>query len=292
MIVVTTPTGNIGSQLVPHLLAAEQRVRVIARDPSKLAPAIRGAVEVVQGSADDPAVVDQAFAGAESVFWLVPPRFATDDVTRYYLDYTRPAVGAIQKHGVKRVVSLSSLGRDLGRKAGLISTSHAKDEMLEHSGAHFRGVWSPGFMENMLTQLRPLKQQGTFFLPSLPDLKLPHATTRDIAASAARLLLDASWTGRGGLAVLGPEDLSPNDMAAIMTDVLGRPIRYQRVPGPAYQESLMSHGASAAMARGLVEMHAAIDEGLYNQEPRTADNTTPTTFRRWCQDVLKPAFDA
>jgi uncharacterized protein YbjT (DUF2867 family) len=49
MIVVTTPTGNIGSQVVKHLLAANEAVRVIVRDPAKLAPEVQGSVDVVQG---------------------------------------------------------------------------------------------------------------------------------------------------------------------------------------------------------------------------------------------------
>jgi uncharacterized protein YbjT (DUF2867 family) len=269
MIVVTTPTGNIGS---------------------KLSPEVRSKVNIVQGSADDPDVVDRAFEGAESVFWVVPPSFRVPNVEKYYLDFTRPAVAAIKAQGVKRVVSVSSLGRHLGIKAGVISASHAKDALLESSGAHFRGLWNPGFMENMLMQLQPLKQQGVFFSPGKPDLKLPHAATRDIAASGAKLLLDKSWTGIGGLAVLGPEDLSLDDMAAIMTEVLGRPIRFQSVPGSAYKESLMGHGASEAMAQSLVEMHAAIDEGRLYVEPRTPENTTPTSFRQFCREVLKPAL--
>ncbi len=290
MIVVTTPTGNIGSKLLPHLLAANEPVRVIARDPTKVPADILRRVEVVQGSTDDPAVLDKAFAGAEGLFWVVPPSFAAQDVQSYYLDFTRPAVAAIKEHGVKRVVSVSSLGRHLGRTAGVISASHAKDELLESSGAHFRGLWCPGFMENMLRAVPSLKQQGAFFAPGKADLKLPHAATRDIAASGAKLLLDRSWTGAGGLAVLGPEDLSADDQARIMTEVLGRPIRFQPVPGPAYQKTLMDHGASEAMARGLVEMYAAIDEGLYGADTRTPENTTPTSFRQWCEEVLKPAF--
>src|SRR4051812_33538028 len=113
MIIVTTPTGRIGSQLLSHLLAAGERVRVIARDPAKLDPATRARVEVVQGSADDPAVVDRAFAGADSVFWVVPPLWSADDVTDYYLRFTRPAAEAMKAHGVRRVVSVSSLGRGL-----------------------------------------------------------------------------------------------------------------------------------------------------------------------------------
>jgi len=33
----------------------------------------------------------------------------------------------------------------------------------------------------------------------------------------------------------------------------------------------------------------AKNEGLDNAEPRTAGSTTPTSFRQWCREVLKPA---
>jgi uncharacterized protein YbjT (DUF2867 family) len=121
-------------------------------------------------------------------------------------------------------------------------------------------------------------------------VKLPQVATRDIAASGAKLLIDRSWTGQGGLAVLGPEDLSFDDMAAIMTDVLGKPIRFQSIPGEAYKAQLMKFGASEHFAQSLVDMHAAKDNGLDKTVPRTPKNTTPTTFRQWCQEVLKPAF--
>jgi hypothetical protein len=79
-------------------------------------------------------------------------------------------------------------------------------------------------------------------------------------------------------------------MAAIMTEVLGKPIRFQSVPGEAYKAQLIKFGASEAFAQSLVEMHAAKNQGLDNSEPRTPENTTPTSFRRWCEEVLKRAF--
>src|SRR5882757_1069336 len=100
-----------------------------------------------------------------------------------------------------------------------------------------------------------------FFFPSRPDVKAPLVATRDIAEIGARLLLDHSWTGQGGLAVLGPEDLSFDDMAAILPDVLGRPIRFQSVPGEAFKAQLMKVGASEEFAQSLVELYAARDNG-------------------------------
>ncbi len=61
-------------------------------------------------------------------------------------------------------------------------------------------------------------------------------------------------------------------------------------PARQYKAQLMKFGASENFAQSLVEMHAAKDNGLDSAEPRTLENTTPTSFRQWCEEVLKPAF--
>ena len=109
MIVVTTPTGNIGRHVVRHLLDAGEMLRLIVRDPSKLPPEVRKRVEVVEGSHGDAAVVDRAFQGADAVFWLCPPvRTTTPDAQT--VEFTRPAAGAIRLHGVLRIVAATTLG--------------------------------------------------------------------------------------------------------------------------------------------------------------------------------------
>ena len=144
-------------------------------------------------------------------------------------------------------------------------------------------------MDNILRQVGAIKSQGVFFSPISGDRKLPSCATRDIAAVAADLLLDHSWSGQDSVPVLGPEDLSFNDMAQIMSEVLGRPVRFQQISGEAYRANLIGLGMSEAMAQGMLDMAVAKDNGLDNAEPRTPQSTTPTSFRQWCEDVLKPA---
>ena len=107
-------------------------------------------------------------------------------------------------------------------------------------------------------------------------------------SSAAKLLLDNSWTGAGSAPVLGPEDLSYNDMARIMSEVLGKPIRFQQISTDALKSTLLQRGMSEAMAQGTADMWTAYNQGLDTAEPRTAESTTPTSFRQWCEEVLKP----
>ncbi|MFT4114664.1 NAD(P)H-binding protein [Silvibacterium sp.] len=288
MIVVTTPTGNIGSKLIPHLFEAGEHVTVIARNPAKLNDDVRARVRIVVGSSDDEAVLLRALEGAEGLFHVVPPSPRLTNDRAFYLQFTEPAIRAVARQGVKRVVSVSGLGRKSPLKAGVVSASFAKDEAWEQSGVDFRALWCPGFLDNFLHSVSTLREQGVFFGPQRGDVKSPKVATRDIAATAARLLVDRTWSGQGGLAVLGPEDLSYEETAAILTEVLGRPIRYQQISGETYKAQLTQRGATPEFADSLLEMFAAKDRGLDNIDPRTAENTTPTSFRAWAEEVLKP----
>jgi uncharacterized protein YbjT (DUF2867 family) len=291
MIVVTAPTGTIGRQVLENVLDSGEPIRVIARDPSRLPSQTRERVEVVQGSHGDIDVVSQAFTGADAVFWLVPPDPHAKSVEAAYVDFTRPACDALKSQGVRRAVGVSALGRGTAvvGNAGLVTASLAMDDLIASTGVNYRALTMPSFMDNILRQIEPIKSLGMFFSPISGDRKLPSCATRDIAAVAAKLLLDPSWSGQDSVPVLGPEDLSFNDMAQIMSEVLGKPVRFQQIPGEAYRSRFIELGMSEAMAQGMLDMAAAKNDGLDNAEPRTPENTTPTSFRQWCEEVLKPA---
>jgi uncharacterized protein YbjT (DUF2867 family) len=291
MIVITAPTSNIGSQVLKNVLGHGVPVRVIARDPSRLSSAIRDRVEVVQGSHSDINVLDHAFASAETVFWLVPPDPKADSVDAAYVDFSRPACEAIKTHGVRRLVAVSALGRGtaLADNAGLVTASLRMCDLIAKTGVSLRALTLPSFMDNIIRQIEPIRRQGMFFSPISADRKLPTCATRDIATVAAKLLLDPSWTGHEDVPVLGPEDLSFNDMARIISDVIGKQVRFQQITFEAYKAGFIERGASEAIAQGMVDMGAAKNEGLDNAERRTALTSSPTTFRQWCEQVLKPA---
>ncbi|NHN32784.1 NmrA family NAD(P)-binding protein [Paenibacillus agricola] len=288
MIVVTTPTGQIGQQILDNIFDSTEAIRVIVRDPSRLSPRMRERVEVVQGSHDDIDVVTKAFEGADCVLWLVPPNPRAESSKGYYLNFTRPACEAIKSQGVKRVIGVSSLGREFGKNAGLLSPAFAMDDLIETTGVSYRALRMPFFMENLLNQVKTIKSQGMFFMANSGDHKLATCATRDIATVAAKLLLDDSWTGQDSVPVVGPDDLTPKDMAQIISQVLERPVRFQQITSADYKATMMQYGMTEAWAQGLVDMAAAQDQGIYNNESRTAQ-PTPTSFIQWCVEVLKPA---
>jgi uncharacterized protein YbjT (DUF2867 family) len=290
MIVITTPTGLIGHQIFDNLLDSGEALRVIARDPSAMPADVRERVDVVEGSHGDLAIVDAAFAGADAVFWLTPPDPRAPSVHAAYVDFTQPAAEAFKRQGVGRVVGVSALGRGTvwAGHAGYVTASLATDDVIASTGVAYRALTNPSFMDNIVRQAESITRQGSFFSPIDGHRKLPAVATRDIAATASRLLLDTSWSGVDEVPLLGPEDLSFNDMAEIISDVLGTQVRFQQTTFDAYKDRFVGFGMSEAMAQGMTDMAAAKNEGIDNAVARTPENSTPTSFRQWCEEVLKP----
>jgi uncharacterized protein YbjT (DUF2867 family) len=291
MIVITTPTGLIGHQVLDNLLDRGEELRVIARDPSALPADFRDRLDIVEGSHSDAAVVDEACAGAGAVFWLTPPDPQAPTVEAAFVGFTRPAVEGFKRHGVKRVVGVSALGRGTpwADHAGYVTGSLAMDDLIASSGVAYRALTNPSFMDNIVRQAESIKKQGMFFSPIAGDRKLPSVATRDTAAAASRLLLDEGWSGVDEVPLLGPEDLSFNDMAEIISEVLGKEVRFQQTTFEAYKDRFVGFGMSEAMAQGMTDMAWAKNEGLDNGVQRTPKNSTPTSFQQWCEEVLKPA---
>jgi uncharacterized protein YbjT (DUF2867 family) len=291
MIVITTPGGQIGHQVLATLLDSGEALRVIDRDPSGLPAGIGERVEVVEGSHGDAAVVDAAFAGADAVFWLAPPNPQAPSVAAAYVGFTRPAAAAFKRHNLKRVVGVSALGRGTpwADRAGFVTGSLAMDDLIASSGVAYRALCNPSFMDNIARQVAAIANQEMFFSPIDGDRRLPTVATRDIAAAAARLLVDQSWSGVDEVPLLGPEDLSFNDIAKITSDVLGKQVRFQQTTFEAYKNQFLGFGMSDAMAQGQTDMAWAKNEGIDNAVQRTPENSTPTSFRQWAEEVLKPA---
>ncbi|MFI5671185.1 NAD(P)H-binding protein [Streptomyces sp. NPDC051704] len=294
MIVITAPTGNIGSHLLSLLLASapahDERLRVVVRDPARLPDGVRDRVEVVTGSHGDAEVAARAFEGADAVFWLVPPD-ASLTPEEAYLGFTRPAAEALVAHGVGHVVGVSALGRGtpVAHRAGLVGASLAMDDLIAGTGAAYRALACPSFFENLLEDADTIRETGVFTDAIDAGLKAPRAAVADIAAVAADLLLNRTWSGNDSVPVLGPEDLSPDDLARIMTEELGRPVRYEQQPLDELYTDLLGYRLDEAFARGVVDMKRAKNEGLDAGVARTPATGSPTTFRQWCARTLGPA---
>src|SRR4051794_14073824 len=270
MIVITAPTGQIGSQLVRRLLDGGNAVRVIARDASRVDQAVREQVEIVEGSHDDPTVLDKALPGADALFWLVPPNPAAPNTMDHYLSFARTGAAAVARHHVGHLVGVSSAGHGWQSPAGVLSSAFAMDAELATSGAAYRALALPFYMENLLGQLDAIRRRNAFSLTCAGDQPLATIATRDIAEAAAGLLTDLSWTGQANLPLFGPDRLTPEAMAEVIGEELGMPVAYHRITVDEYTATLRARGAGDRIVQELVETFAAQDGGIYDADWATA----------------------
>ena len=292
MIVITTPTGQVGQHVLSGILAANRRPRVIVRDASRLSDAVRQDVDIVEGSHGDPSALDAALAGASALFWVVPPLFTAPDVEGHYLDYARVAADCIRSQSVSRLVAVSTLGYGVIPNAGHLTAALKMDRILADSGVAYRSLANPFFMENILGQLSRILTGGVFSLPSDADRLLPLVAAGDIGNAAARLLIDDTWVGQERQPVIGPDRLTPRQMATVIGAALGREVRFEQTPLASYQQMLLEAGASESTAQGITDMAAAQNQGFYDEEWRAAGCTAPTGLREWCDTVLRRAAEA
>lgn len=249
---------------------------------------MRERVEVV-GSHRDRGVLDAALPGADALFWLMPADHSAPDIFDTYVTASIPGAEAVHRHGAERVVIVSALGRGSGLYAAHVSASLTMEDLFRSTGVHVRALANPTFMDNVLRQL-PSLRAGVLTGTHPSDLALPAVATRDIAEVADRLLRDRGWVGQDTVDLLGAADISLAEMAATLGEVLGAPIRHERGSRDEMKNTLIGYGFSDAAAQATIDMDAAKENGLDLVVPRTPENTTPTTFRRFAEEVIAPAF--
>ena len=126
----------------------------------------------------------------------------------------------------------------------------------------------------------------------LPDLKLPMIATRDVGDYAAQRLLDLDFSGKQTRELLGERDLSMTEATAAIARGIGKPdLRYMQLPYDQVQQVLTQMGIPSKTAAVYIEMYKAINaEVVAPQEPRSSENSTPTSFEKFVQDIFAPAY--
>jgi uncharacterized protein YbjT (DUF2867 family) len=285
-IAVTTPTGNVGSRVVRLLLQAGVRPRVLVRDPQRLDAAVRERVDVRRGDLTDAAFVREATAGASAVYWVDPTPHTSADPIETSLRTAEPLIAAARAGDVQRVVLQSSIGAEKRHGAGHIDALGGIEQRLDSTGADVLHLRAGYFFTNLLLDLDGLRE-GVLTTAFDPDHPMAWVDPRDIGDVAAARLLSDAWKGRVVQAVHGPEDLSFNRVAQLLTEVLGRTIRLQAVGDDDVREALRSAGLPAGAVEGIVGMSAGTRD-IVPEQPRDVLTTTPTPLTAWAYTHLQP----
>jgi uncharacterized protein YbjT (DUF2867 family) len=284
-IVVTTPTGHVGSQLVPLLLKAGERPTLFCRSAARLRPEWRAGSNVVEGDQSVAADVARALDGADAVYWVSPP---TDDVDPV-ASHQRMAdslVSALGTTGVARVVFQSSVGAEVRHGFGEIDGLGAIEQALDDSGVSVTHLRCGYLFTNLLMDL-PSIRSGVLSTTLPVDLALPWVAAEDVAVVAALRLLSTSWQGRHTLAVHGPADLSFEQVAVLVGRALGIRVDARQVTDADVATELAGFGLTPEQVDAVIGMGRGLRDPRFRPEnPRTPLTTTTTPLAGWVATVL------
>jgi len=293
MYVVLGATGNSGSVVAETLLSKGEKVRAFGRNKERLAKiAARGAEPFVADQTDSLALT-RAFEGARAAYFMVPPNVSSPDYRGFQAQVADAAGVAAEAAKLRYLVALSSYGAQHATGCGPISGLNPVERRLERvPGLNVLFLRAGYFMENTLPQVDAIKNFGMMAGPVKADAVLPMIAIRDIGAAAADALLKLDFSGHQTRELLGQRDVTYPEVAKIIGAAIGKPeLAYLQAPKEQVAAILGSVGFSQDFTRYFLEMCDAINDGsVAALEPRSATNTTPTSFETFVKEVFVPAY--
>jgi len=293
MYVVLGASGNTGHVVAKNLLARGQKVRVVGRNAARLQPLAADGAEVFVGDVTDVQSLTRTFKGADSAYVMIPPNPTSNDF-RAFQDRASDAIAtAVRSAGVKNVVSLSSIGADKASGTGPVVGLHNLEQKLNQlDGVGVLHLRAGYFMENTLPQVGAVRMTGGAVGPLRPDLKVAMIATRDIGVVAADALLRREFRGQQTQELLGQRDLDYAEAAAIIGNGIGKPgLGYIQLPDDQMKAAMVQMGMSENFVGLILEMAGALNTGYMRAlEPRSARNTTPTSYETFVAEEFVPAY--
>ena len=253
-ILVTGATGNVAGALMPTLANLGADVRALVRDESKAKELKDAGIEVVVGNLEEPHTLDAAFRKVDKVFLITPPN--PNQVIQ-----AKNGIQAAKRSGSPIIVRLSA-GAVKGMPGALprVSGQHAEiDGELRASGVPYTILKPHFFMQNTMMAAQTVAWEGVVYM-AFKDGKVGMIDVRDIAEVAAKILTEDGHQGKEYM-LTGPASISFHDVAAKLSKVLGKEVRYVDVPLEAARDAMLGMGLSEWFADALGEYTTAFSDG-------------------------------
>ncbi|HWG24177.1 NAD(P)H-binding protein [Actinospica sp.] len=242
MILVTGATGTVGRQVVEQLVAEDQPVRAVARDPDS--SGLPDGVEVVAGDLSDAVGLAPNLHGVDAVFLLWP----------------FPTVESVRKLGPALI---NTLAAHVGRVVYLSATPAAQppggfwravEALIEVSGLEWTHLRPTGFAKNTLIWADQIRAGDVVRWP-YPDAARSLIHERDIAAVAVQALVRDELIGAMPV-ISGPEAITQADQIAQIGTAIGRELSCEDMPQGEAVAELVARFGNADFARSALDVWA------------------------------------
>ena len=239
MLLVMGATGRMGGAVLRH-------GRGPVRAASRSARPVAGADETVRLDLEDPATHAAALAGCTAMFVMRPPAAARREPFDRLL-------GAAREAGVGHVVCASVYGADRSR---VLPHRHMEAAVRESGIAH-TFVRPADFMQNIAgVHGERIREEGEIAVPAGAG-RSAFLDVEDVGRASAAVLRDRARHEGRGYELTGPEALTFEEVARIMTRVLGRAIRYRSPSAPRFVAVEVRRGRPLPMALVMAALYTA-----------------------------------
>jgi uncharacterized protein YbjT (DUF2867 family) len=247
VILVTGAGGKTGRAVVRALAGRGAAVRGLVYRPAQV-QALRelGAREAVAGDVRDAAAVEQALHGVQALYHICP-NMSPDE-----LAIGRLVIGAARSAGVAHFVYHSVLHPQTEAMPHHWQKLRVEEHLFE-SGLAYTILQPAAYMQNVLAGWESIVEEGIYRVPYPAQTRLRMVDVEDVACAAALALTQAGHEG-AIYELAGPEALTQVQVAATLSQVLGRVVRAEVIPLDAWEQRARASGLGDYQVETLVKM--------------------------------------
>ncbi len=287
-IIITGSLGHISRSIVQKLKAANHDVTVISSNAERKAEIEALGAKAAIGSVSDLTFLTETLKGADAVYTMVPPTFATADWKKHIAGIGKLYAQAIAATGVKNVVNLSSIGAHMAEGCGPVSGLYNVEQALNAiAGVNVKHLRPGFFYYNFLNNAGMAKHMGIIGGNYGEGTKLVIADTTDIADVAAEELANLNFTGKSVRYVVSDEKTT-DEVAGIFGKAIGKPdLKWVNFSDADSLNGMLQNGLPENIAKNYVEMGAAMRSGEMVAEYKVS---RAATFGKTNLEAFAPVF--
>ncbi|RZL11409.1 MAG: NAD-dependent epimerase/dehydratase family protein [Pedobacter sp.] len=267
-IVITGSLGNIGRPLTIDLIKKGHAVTVITSKAERQ-PAIESLnAKAAIGSFFDTEFLTETFRGADVVYlmeaWEGIGSIFDKDVD-FVAAFDRIGINyktAVEQSGVKQIVHLSSIGAHTDKGTGSLYLHHKVEGILNMlpDEVAIKFIRPVGFYSNLYRNLDAIKNQHAIVSTYGGDQKEPWVAAEDIAYTISEEM-EKPFKGRS-VYYLASDEVSPNEVAQILGEAIGKPdLAYKVISKEQMLSGMLTAGMNEWIANGVIAMQAAQESG-------------------------------
>ena len=285
-VLVTGANGRTGRAIVDSLLARGARVRGLVRRREQAGRLEALGAQAALGDLEDPASLIAAAAGCDAVLHIGPPMHPRE------VEITEGVLDAAAKGGVGHFIYYSvmhPLRQDVQHhRLKLIAEAHVVEGPTPYT------ILQPiRYMQHLEPILGQVRDQGIHAMPFNTRVRFNVVDLLDLAEAAAIVATQPAHR-YATYELAGPESLSQDDMAAILTEELDRPVAASHVPPDVLRANMTAKGVDPGRIDRMVVMNSHYDRHGFLGNPNILTwliGRAPTRYRDYVRRLVDATRD-